>query len=480
MLHIFNTLTGKKERLPRTKKTLNLFVCGPTVYDYAHLGHARTYLTFDLVVRSLRAQEYRIFYLQNITDIDDKIIERAEREHERPKQLAERFFKNYLEDMTALNIQSVNRYARATEYIAEIQDEIARLIETGAAYATNNGVYFEVKRFRNYGKLSRQNLDELRPGWRIEPDPQKKDPLDFALWKFSEHEPHWESPWGTGRPGWHIEDTAIAEKVFGSLHYDLHGGGVDLKFPHHECEIAEAESISPEKPFVKLWMHSGHLLVGGEKMSKSLNNFITIRDFLTKHSANTLRIMILSHHYRSPIDYTDALAVQAEHSLETIMHALSVLDFVHAHAAKNAKDKFSILKFLGRFGKAASPTSPLLKKYAKEFEAAMQDDFNTPAALAALFSLVSEAQKKLYSLGAEEAMEIKEYLQHTLETFGIGLGPSPIPKEISALVTEREESRKNQQFTHSDALRKKLEGLGYKVEDTPLGAFVHKSAKNIQ
>ncbi len=478
MLTIFNSLTGKKERLAKVKKTLNLFVCGPTVYDHAHLGHARTYLTFDIITRYMRSAGYRIYYVQNITDIDDKIIDRAKEQGQSVKHLAERFEKEYLEDMAKLNIRSVDRYARATEHIAEIQDQIARLLEKGIAYQTKNGIYFEIKKDANYGKLSRQNMGELRAGWRIEPDPEKKDPLDFALWKFSEAEPHWESPWGNGRPGWHIEDTAIAEKLFGSLHYDLHGGGVDLKFPHHECEIAQAEAISPGKPFVKLWMHSGHLLVAGEKMSKSLGNFITIGKFLETHSSNTLRFLVLSHHYRSPVDYTETLAEQAASSLATIEHALYALDFVHTHATHHTprSGTFALFGFLGAFGgKNPSPSSMLIKKYAKEFEDAMQDDFNTPAAIAAVFSLLTHIQQKLYTLNAEEALEIKEFIQNKLGMLGLEFELSLISKELKGIAAEREQFRNNQQFTQADALRKKLEGLGYRVEDTPLGPLVYKA-----
>jgi cysteinyl-tRNA synthetase len=479
MLTIFNSLTGKKERFPRTKKTLNLFVCGPTVYDHAHLGHARTYLTFDIIARYLRASGYRLYYAQNITDIDDKIIDRAKEQGESVKHLAERFEKEYMDDMAKLNVRSVNRYARASEHIAEIQDQIGRLIEKGIAYRTDNGVYFEVRKYKEYGKLSRQHLEELRAGWRIEPDPEKKDPLDFALWKLSEAEPRWESPWGNGRPGWHIEDTAIAEKLFGSLHYDLHGGGVDLKFPHHECEIAQAEAISPGKPFVKLWMHSGHLLVEGEKMSKSLGNFITIREFLKTSSANALRLLVLSHHYRSPIDYTKKLAEQAENSLETLEHALYALDFVHArtpHREPRAHT-LDIFRFFGSLGRKTSPTRTLVRDHAKKFEKAMQDDFNTPTALATLFSLLNEIQKKIYTLKAEEALEIREFIQNRLGMLGLEFELPLVSKELLDIASEREQFRNNQQFTQADALRKKLEGLGYRVEDTPLGPLVYKVSR---
>ncbi|MEK7146691.1 MAG: cysteine--tRNA ligase, partial [Patescibacteria group bacterium] len=279
-LKIYNTLSGKKESLKKpANRALKLFVCGPTVYDYSHIGHARTYLFFDIFARYLKSLGFKTFYLQNITDIDDKIINRANREKKNISAVARFFEKEYYRDMKTLAVESVDCYGKAGDFIKEIQRQIQTLVKKGFAYKTKNGVYFEVKKFKNFGKLSRQNLNALRPGWRIEPDPGKKDPLDFALWKFSEQKPYWPSLWGKGRPGWHIEDTAITGKIFGSQ-YDLHGGGNDLKFPHHEAEIAQAESASGKKPFVKIWLHTGFLLVNGEKMSKSLGNFITIKDFL--------------------------------------------------------------------------------------------------------------------------------------------------------------------------------------------------------
>lgn len=455
---VYNTLTNKKEPLPKTGGHLNLFVCGPTVYDLAHLGHARTYIAFDMIVRYLRSLKYEIFYLQNITDIDDKIIDRAKQEKIDPKKLARQFEREYLKDMKALRVESVDTYARASAYIKEIQNQIERLLLRGYAYQIKSGVYFEVKKFRDYGKLSRQNLEELQRGVRIEPDPEKKNALDFALWKRSEEKPNWESPWGEGRPGWHIEDTAITEKVFGDPQYDLHGGGVDLKFPHHECEIAQSEAISGRKPFVKIWMHTGHLLVGGQKMSKSLGNFITIRDFLRRYPPNVLRYLVLSHHYRAPFDYQETAATQAENALMHLEIAVKRISFVKTRT------------------KASIPTEePALLKHEDAFHAAMRDDFNTPEAFAALFGFIHELQQDLFTLTRKQAASVEAFLKSAFELLGIELSAKKLPTRVEILGKERDSLRARQQFIQADALRKKIETLGYKVEDTPLGTFIYKA-----
>ncbi len=439
---VFNTLSDKKQKLPQPKGgPLRLFVCGPTVYDHAHIGHARTYVVFDAFVRYLRSQKIEVKYTQNITDIDDKILERSAKENKTPKELARFFEKEYLKDMKALNVTSVTKYARASDYIDEIKKQIAVLIKKGFAYQTDSGVYFEVKKFPRYGQLSKQNLEELRPGWRIEPDPQKKDPLDFALWKLAtSHWPlvtghwplvtgHWSfpSPWGKGRPGWHIEDTAISEKLLGPQ-YELHGAAVDLKFPHHESEIAQQESISGKKPFVKIWMHAGFLLVNGEKMSKSLGNFITIKDFLKKYSADVLRLMILSHHYRSPINYTERAAEDHRNALERVAKFMRTITI-------NKK--------------------PLLL-IDQDFKKALKDDFNTPKALAIIFEFLASAPK---------TKEAKVYLASKLSSLGFNIKTPAIPKKIFALLKEREGLRGKKEFDKADNVRQKIEKLGFFIED---------------
>lgn len=452
-MFLYNTLSGKKNELeqPLNGRVFNLFVCGPTVYDYAHLGHARTYIFFDTLVRYLRYQKKKVFYLQNITNIDDKIIERAKQENKNPLSLSRHFEKEYKRDMRALGIKTVDRYARASDYISQIKNQIKKLLKGGVAYSTSQGIYFSVKKFKDYGKLSGQNIEALRAGWRIEPDPEKKDPMDFALWKFSKNnEPAWNSPWGKGRPGWHIEDTAITEKFFGPQ-YDLHGGGMDLKFPHHEAEIAQEETISQRKPLARIWLHTGFMLVGGEKMSKSLGNFITIRDFLKKWPAAVLRTIFLQHHYRSPIDYSPVIAQQAENALLSILEFLTKLDLT---AKNNAKKSHT--------------NREIIKKAEEKFNNALNDDLNTPEALAVLFELINQHQKTVWGMSREDINAIKNFLIQSLDILGIYFQVK-IPFKIRRLAKKRELFRKNKQFIQSDALRENILALGYKVEDTNYG-----------
>lgn len=451
--------------MPR-RRPLRLFVCGPTVYDYSHIGHARTYLAFDIIVRYLRSQTIPVFYLQNITDVDDKIIERAKIQNISPQKIAQIFQKEYRQDIKTLGITSVNQYAPASKFIKEIQKQISRLIKKGYAYQTKSGIYFEVKKFSGYGKLSKQNLDALRPGYRIEPDPEKKDPMDFALWKIHKYsEPLWPSPWGTGRPGWHIEDTAISEKFFGPR-YDLHGGSMDLKFPHHESEIAQQEAASGKKPFVKIWMHTGFLLVNNEKMSKSLGNFITIKDFLKNYSPEVLRLIIVSHHYRSPINYNESLAEQARASLKNLRHFISKLNLIKTkRAGLEPAEKIT-----------AENIKTLIKKTDKAFHNAMEDDFNTQDALAELFKLINIIEPKIWSLRRSEARLIKDIIVKNLAVFGISLKKTEkISPAARKIVKERELCRAHKQFIQADALRKKAEGLGYIIEDTPAGPLISSS-----
>ena len=461
-MKIYNTLSEKKEDLAKLIRgeKLKMFVCGPTVYDYAHIGHARTYIFFDLVKNYLKSLKYGVFYLQNITDIDDKIINRASEAKISPKILARRFEKEYLKDMKTLGVTRVDKYARASEHIPEIQKQIQDLIKKGCAYKTNSGIYFEIKKFPDYGKLSRQNLDALRPGWRIELDPQKKDPLDFALWKFqkNEYEPSWPSPIieglsavalaKAGRPGWHIEDTAITQKYLGPQ-YDLHGGGIDLKFPHHESEIAQQEAASGKKPLVNLWMHTGFLLVNGEKMSKSLKNFITIQNFLKKFSPSIFRLIVFTHQYRSPLDYNEKITQEAKKSLDSIAKFIAKIKMV--------KDGNYELK---------------IANYEKQFDEAIQDDFNTPKALAIIFSLINEINKNLNKISKKEAKIVGKWISDKLKIFKIGVKIPKIPAKIKRLASKRELLRTNQQFVQSDALRKEIEGLGYTIEDTPSGPLI--------
>ncbi len=459
MISIYNTLSDKKERLPK-KKRIEFFVCGPTVYDYSHIGHARTYIAFDNIARYLRSRKVGLFYLQNITDIDDKIIDRANERGISWKKLSKDFEKAYYRDMKVLGVRSVNRYARATDHIKEIVRQVKTLIKKGYAYEIpGDGWYFDLSQDAEYGKLSRRTAGQATDGVsRIDSSSNKKNAGDFCLWKFSSTkksgEPNWKTELGTGRPGWHIEDTAISEKFFGPQ-YDIHGGAVDLKFPHHEAEIAQQESASGKKPFVKIWMHTGFLLVNGEKMSKSLGNFTTIRDFLGKHSAETLRMMVASHLYRSPIDYTENLADQSETSVKRIRHFLARLGLFKKSGTISAEIK------------------NLLSATEQDFEKSMEDDFNTPGALSAIFNLINNLEKQIWALNKSESSAIRKLIAEKMEIFGISLKkPVKIPSKAAKMAKERELYRKHKQFIQSDAMRKELDALGYIIEDTPQGPLV--------
>src|SRR3989344_2049780 len=319
-IKIYNTLSGKKELLkPLKGKKINLFVCGPTVYDFCHLGHAKTYVVFDCFAKYLKQVGFDVFYLQNITDIDDKIILRAREKGVLAQDLAEAFFKEYVKDMDALHVNSVKKYAKATDYIKEINSQITRLAEKEYVYRLDDGLYFDISKVKSYGKLSNRTALQAEDSVsRIDYSKGKKNRGDFCLWKFEvKGEPSWKSPLGAGRPGWHIEDTAITESFFGPQ-YDIHGGGRDLIFPHHEAEITQMESISGKKPMAKYWMHTGFLTIEGQKMSKSLNNFVTISDFLKRYSYQQLRFWIAKNLWHSPIDYSENAMIEVKMSLDKI------------------------------------------------------------------------------------------------------------------------------------------------------------------
>ena len=320
-IKLHDTLSRKDKRLnPRSGKKIEIFVCGPTVYDYSHIGHARTYIAFDAFVKYLKSQSYEVRYVQNITDLDDKIIARAGELGQSAETLAQNFEKEYYHDMETLGVDSVDKYARATDYIPQIISQVQRLIDKGYAYEIEkDGIYFDISKFKNYGKLSGRTSEQAEDAVsRIDESVEKRNKGDFAIWKISKPgEPKWKSPWGEGRPGWHIEDTAITETEFGAQ-YDIHGGARDLLFPHHESEIALMEALSRKSPLVNYWTHTGFLTVHGEKMSKSLGNFITIHEFLKMHAKETLRLFVLSSHYRSPIDYSEQAVSQAETNVKRL------------------------------------------------------------------------------------------------------------------------------------------------------------------
>lgn len=461
MLHIFNTLSDKKENLVKPKgRVLKLFVCGPTVYNYPHIGNARTFMAFDIIVRYLRSEGYKIFYLQNITDIDDKIIAKAKEEKTDWQSVAKKYERVFYKNLKDLNINSVDKFARATDYIPEILKQVKTLVKKGHAYKIpGDGWYFDLKTFPNYGKLTHRTVGQAEDGVsRIDASDKKRNAGDFALWKFSKKgEPSWPTDLGAGRPGWHIEDTAISEHFFGPQ-YDLHGGAIDLKFPHHEAEIAQQESASGKKPFVKVWLHAGFLDINGQKMAKSLENFITIQQLLEKYPAEIFRMMVLTHHYRSPMDYTESLVRQAENSLQNLRNFLARLNLIK------------------KSGALAKETKNLLKKADAAFKMAMEDDFNTPDALAALFSLINQVEPKIWTLTKSEVAAIKDLLLKKMAIFGINLKKiEPIPPKIIQIAKKRELYRTHKQFAQADALRKEIEKLGYSIEDTPAGPMILKN-----
>lgn len=475
-IRILNTLSGTKEPLPETgKDPLRLFVCGPTVYDYIHIGNARTYAVFDTFARYIRSRGTKLFYLQNITDIDDKIIRRATEEKDDWKELAQTYERAFREDMKKLNIRSVTKYARATGFIKEIVRQVQALARKGHAYEIPGGWYFDLTTFPDYGKLARRTAAQAEDGVsRIDENPRKRNRGDFCLWKLADAKksnegdakkkfavidgvPAWNTPLGWGRPGWHIEDTAITESQFGPQ-YEIHGGGVDLIFPHHEAEIAQQESASGKKPFVKLWMHVAFFDLKGAKMSKSIGNIITVRDFLRTYDANTFRMIAAEHHYRTRIEYDETLATQAENALRTIQAFLEKLRHIERFAGQDAH----------------SNANTAHNRSMHAFDEAMADDLNTPRALAALFELINGIQPHIWALSRNDAKMLRTFIYDRLAIFGIVLPAETAPPRVTRLATRREAFRNNKQFMHADALRRQIEALGYTVEDTPIGPLVLK------
>jgi cysteinyl-tRNA synthetase len=458
MINIYNTMTREKEELKVKNNKIKLFVCGPTVYDYSHIGHARTYISFDVIVRYLKHEGYSVFYLQNITDIDDKIIKRAKERGEDPLELSHRFEKEYLNDMKRLNVNNVNFYARATEHMDEIINQVQTLIDKGYAYDTESGVYFDVSAYEDFGKLSNRNLDDLQDNARVQTDSNKRDPKDFALWKKQGEEPYWESPWGNGRPGWHIEDTAITEAYFGPQ-YDVHGGGLDLIFPHHDAEIAQMEAASGKKPLVQYWMHTGFLNVRGEKMSKSLGNFITIKELLEMFSPEVYRFFVLSTHYRSPIDFSEEILKQAENSLNRIQNTGKNVLEKYGEDDLPAEDKVDVLSMVNEFK--------------NEFFDAMNNDFNTPIALSSLFDFTHKLNKSLNdnAISKDSLKIILDTFEEVEDILGFSVVPvndssSDLSDELLTLITDvRQELRAKKEWDLADKIRDELASLDINLED---------------
>lgn len=459
-LKIFNTMRKRKEIFkPMKNREVKFFVCGQTVYDDAHLGHAKTYVNFDVIVRFLRFLGYKVTYLQNITDVDDKIINRAKVKGMQPLELAKHFTQRFFEDMEKLNVKAtVSKYPRSTDYIEKIIGQIQTLIKRGYAYTIDGDIYFDVSKFKDYTKLSRMKLEELEKH-RLEPDERKTNSSDFSLWKSAKSsEISWDSPWGRGRPGWHIEDTAITVAEFGPQ-YDVHGGANELIFPHHTNEIAQAETATGKKPFVKYWLHSGVLKIRGEKMAKSLKNFITIREALHKYSPEAVRIWISSSHYRKPVDYSEKDLELAKRKIQKISDALEKI----SDSLKGAKgNKLSIAKELA--------------KTKGGFMEAMEDDFNTPLALKNFFDLISLSNKLIDSekFSKADLKDLEKSIRNLGEIFQIVPEKSSekkISDEIRNLIKLREKMRGEGNFAAADEIRERLrKDFGIILEDTPKGA----------
>ena len=456
-MKVYNTMTRKKEELkPMNKNRIKMFVCGPTVYDESHIGHGRTYIAFDVIARYLKYKGYSVFYLQNITDIDDKIIKRASEIGVEPLELAKKYESLYFKDMEKLGVTNVNFYARAMEHLTEIINQIQTLLDKGFAYETLTGVYFDESKLENFGKLSNRNIDDLNIH-RVNLDTTKRNPGDFALWKKRDEEPAWDSPWGKGRPGWHIEDTAITETYFGGQ-FDIHGGGLDLIFPHHEAEIAQMESATGKKPMVKYWMHTGFLNVSGEKMSKSLGNFITIEELLKEYDPQVFRYFVLSTHYRSPIDFSDEALMQSQNSLKRIHKVMETVDELLESdiTDENGHDE----KYL-----------KLLEDTKKEFLDAMDNDFNTPIALSALFNLIRDINKGINEekISKKVFKEIKNLINEFGDILGLTFSVVSVKSDsdelVNILVDVREKLREKKDYELSDEIRSRLNNAGINLED---------------
>ena len=448
-LKFYNTLSRKKEVFkPINEKKINMFVCGPTVYDYIHLGNAKTYIQFDFIARYLRSIGYKVFYLQNITDIDDRIINRAKEDNLDWKKVKDEYERFFLGDMKSLNVTSVDKYARATDYIPEIISQVKRLIKKGYAYKISDGWYFDLSKDRDYGKLAKRTELELEDAVsRIDENKEKRNKGDFCLWKFSKpEEPIWKSDIGNGRPGWHIEDTAITEKEFGSQ-YDIHGGGIDLIFPHHEAEIAQMESLSGKIPLVRYWLHTGFLEINSEKMGKSKKNFYTIRDVIERgYNPTYLRYFFLSAHYRKPLNFTFENLDAAKNAYEKLKNILS--EFKKSREKKNKKD---------------------IDAAYRQFLEIVNDDLNMPKALSYLWDILREDR-----LNDAEKYELALKFD---EVFGLNLGKEEkveVPAEVKKLVDERERLRKGKDFKTADKIREKINKLGFVVEDKERGFIIKK------
>ena len=462
-MYIYNTMTRKKELfVPLKEGKVSLYACGPTVYNFFHIGNARPFIVFDTLRRYLEYRGYQVTFVQNFTDIDDKMIRRANEEGITVKELGDRFIQEYYTDADALGVKRATVNPRATEHIQDIIDLVQTLVDKGHAYPTANGdVYFSVRSWPGYGKLSGQNIDDLENGARVDPTEEKQDPLDFALWKGQKPgEPAWPSPWGMGRPGWHIECSAMSMSILGQS-FDIHGGGQDLIFPHHENEIAQSEAATG-KPFAHYWMHNGFINVDNQKMSKSLGNFFTVRDIAKEYDLDVVRLFMLSVHYRNPINFSRDLIQQAATALQRLRTALDRLQEAPV-AQESAEDEQAFLD--------------ALEGYSTRFNEAMDDDLNTADALGVLFDLARAANTFVSVPRTKKAIDAVTAMNSELMDV-LGLMPrktgEEFPAEVMALLEERQAARKAKNYARADEIREQLKGLGYAIEDSRQGAKLKK------
>lgn len=483
-IYLYNSLTRRKEQfVPITEGRVGIYVCGPTVYNHSHIGHGKSYVSFDAIVRFLRFVGYKVLYVQNITDVghltdnadegDDKIERQAKQDRINPMEIVETFMRSYFEDMDKLGVMRPDISPRATGHIVEQIELVRKLISTGYAYETGGNVYFDVSKFPDYGRLSGKKVEDLVAGARVDVRSDKKNPADFALWKKAEagHIMRWPSPWGDGFPGWHLECSTMSMKYLGDS-FDIHGGGLDNQFPHHECEIAQSEAATG-KPFVKYWLHNNMVTVNGTKMSKSLGNFVTLKDAFSRYDPVTVRFFILQSHYRSPLDYSDDAVEGAGKGLERLVNVMSALRGLGAVQA-------------GEVNFGDLPEEPLnLRRYYREWLAAMADDFNTPSAIAVLFELFKDVNTAIGSgntLTQESASLVYSFIK-VLAGDVLGIIPSEerdsagekLEEDLVGLLIElRSEARKNKNFLLADSIRSGLQEIGVILEDKKDGSTTFK------
>lgn len=470
-LKIYNTLSRQKEEFkPLHEGHVGMYVCGPTVYSHSHIGHGKSYVSFDIIVRYLRYLGYKVLYVQNITDVghlledgEDRMLKQSRIDKVHPMQIAETITRSYFEDMDALNIVRPDISPRATAHIIEQIEIVKRLLTSGHAYEINGSVYFDVRKFKAYGKLSGRSIDDMKEGTRVEVKSEKRNPEDFALWKKaeSEHIMRWQSPWGEGFPGWHVECSAMSMKYLGET-FDIHGGGLDNQFPHHECEIAQSESATG-KPFAKYWIHNNLVTVNGQKMSKSLGNFVTLKDAFVKFDPMVVRFFILQSHYRSTLDFSEQAIEAAAKGLEKLQNTI---ERVCSEIKK---------------GKPGGGSLPDLDEHRKRFFEAMDDDFNTPQAIAVLFDLSRSINELIASASTASINALEKADKFFVESFesilGLALktnvrfssGGLLEPNLVELLIDARKEARTNKLWALSDNIRDKLKALGVIIEDTKDG-----------